>query len=148
MIRKRYGLVKDGTIASGKLALRGAVLLYGVICYLAFVVTFVLVIAFIGNVGITRSLDADSRVPGAAAFVVDIGLIALFGLQHSVMARAGYKRRSARIVSTHVERSTYVLASSLVLLALVWLWQPVSGLVWVVDAAAPRGIMQALFWCG
>jgi methanethiol S-methyltransferase len=148
MIPTRYGETEKQMRAGENLAARAAILVYGLGCYLLFVVTFAYMIAFVGNLALARSMDGQPRVPFARALLVDLGLIALFGLHHSLTARASFKRRWQRIVPPSMERSTYVLASSVLLLLLAWLWQPIAGLVW--EAISPVGhlLVQAIFWCG
>jgi methanethiol S-methyltransferase len=121
---------------------------YGVACYVAFLATFLYAIAFIGNLGAPTALDGPATVPLARALAIDIGLLGLFALQHSVMARKGFKQRWTRIVPKPIERSTYVLCSSLALILLFWQWQPVGGVVWSVDGAVATIVLRTLFAFG
>ena len=123
---------------------RSAALLYGAVCYAIFFGTFLYLIGFLGNFAVPKSIDSGRPAGLATALAVDAALLALFGLQHSVMARPGFKRVFTRIVPRSVERSTYVLASSLVLLLLFWAWQPIPGLVW----SAPGPLSQTLLVAG
>lgn len=113
-------------------------LVYGVTCYAIFLATFFYAIAFVGNfwpaLGIEREFLRGMDVGGpedplAKAFAIDLALLCLFALQHSVMARSGFKRWWTRIVSPVIERSTYVLAASLCLALLFWQWRPIGGVV-------------------
>ena len=109
---------------------RLAALLYGTLCYLIFFGTFVYAIGFVANIGVPKSIDSGSSGDVWPSLIVNLGLLALFGLQHSVMARPAFKRLWTRVVPDHVERSTYVLASSLALIVLFWQWRPMTASVW------------------
>lgn len=115
--------------------LRCLALLYGVVCYLAFVAAGLYLVAFLGNVpGLPHTMDRGPDVAPAAALSIDLGLLALFGLQHSGMARRGFKRWWTRLVPVVVERSTYVLGSSLALALLCWQWRPLPTELWPAHA--------------
>jgi protein-S-isoprenylcysteine O-methyltransferase Ste14 len=126
-------------------------LLFAIVCYAIFFATFLYLIAFVGDLPVPRTVDTPlSYLPPVMAAVVDIALILLFGLQHSVMARPAFKRGWTRIVPPQVERSVYVLAASIALLILFWFWQPIDGTVWTVPASMAwlSSILWALFWAG
>ena len=122
--------------------------LYGVVCYAAFLVTFLYAVGFIGNFLVPKSLDSAPVGPFGSSLLVDLGLLALFAVQHSVMARPAFKRLLTRFIPQAIERSTYVLASSLALLLLFWQWRPLGGTVWSIDSAAGRAVMYATFGFG
>ena len=121
---------------------------YGVACYVVFLATFLYAIAFVGNLGTPTALDGLATGPVGRALAVDAGLLGLFALQHSIMARKGFKRWWTRIVPKPIERSTYVLFSSLALILLFWQWQPIGGIVWSVDSAVATVVLRTLFAFG
>jgi methanethiol S-methyltransferase len=127
---------------------RTAFFVYGLLCYAIFFGTFLYAIGFIGGFAVPATLDGPRTLPLMAAMAIDAGLLALFAIQHSVMARRWFKERWTRIVPWELERSTYVLFSSLALILLFRLWQPLGGVVWSVDDPVGRAVLQALFAFG
>ncbi|HZW51317.1 MAG TPA: NnrU family protein [Rudaea sp.] len=127
---------------------RQLALLYGVLCYLIFFATFLYAIAFVGGVFVPLSLDSDPTGPFAESLLIDAILLGIFAVQHSVMARPAFKRWWTRFVPAAVERSTYVLFSSLALILLFWQWRPLGGMVWQVDSLVARDVLWALFALG
>jgi protein-S-isoprenylcysteine O-methyltransferase Ste14 len=119
-------------------------LLYGTAAYALFLATFLYAIAFVAGVGVTKHIDNGTAAPFPVALAIDLVLLSLFALQHSGMARPAFKRWWARFVPAPVERSTYVLASSLVLILLFWQWRPLPQLVWSVDGGIARGLLYGL----
>lgn len=127
---------------------RGLVLAYGVVSYLTFLTVFLYLLGFTGGFVTPTRLDGESHGPASKSIVIDALLVLMFGLQHSVMARQGFKRWWTRIVPPPIERSTYVLTASLVLALLFWQWRPVGGVVWEISNPAARGITWVLFALG
>ena len=129
---------------------RSLSLLYAVLCYALFLVVFLYSIGFVGNAFVPRSIDGGEGVepgPLIGSLITDALLLGLFAVQHSVMARPAFKRMWTRIVPAAIERSTYVLFSSLALAALFYWWQPLPQPVWTLDGIAAQA-MLGLFAVG
>ena len=123
--------------------------LYGLAAYVFFAVTFCYAIGFVGDLGVPKSIDRGAQVPLAEALGVDIALLGLFAVQHSLMARRWFKQAWTRIVPAALERSSYVLAASAVLALLLWQWRPIAQpVVWRVENPLGAQMMDAVFWLG
>lgn len=122
--------------------------IYGILCYAAFVASFLYAIGFVGNLAVPKSIDSTPSAPLSTALLVNAVLLGLFALQHSLMARPACKAWWARNLPRALERSTYVLISSLLLGLLFWQWQAMDGVIWQVESLAGRGGLNALFWLG
>ena len=123
---------------------RVLVLAYGVVTYLGFLGVFSAAVAFIANVGVVRGIDAGAQEGIGPALSVDLALIALFGVSHSVMARGWFKERLVRVLPAAAERSTFVLVTDLTLGLLLWQWRPMPASVWDVESSFARSALWAL----
>ena len=124
------------------------VFIYGIVSYALGVAAMLYLICFVGNIEVPKTIDSAPVGALAPAVMIDLILLGLFAFQHSLMARPGFKERWTRIVPKPAERSTYVLITALVLALLFWQWQPIPGVVWNVENAVGKGLLQALFWLG
>jgi protein-S-isoprenylcysteine O-methyltransferase Ste14 len=125
-------------------------LLYGLLVYVFFLATFVYAIGFVGNLPLLpKTIDSGAPVSLVEALLVNVGLLGLFAVQHSVMARRGFKRWWTRIVPESVERSTFVLAATAVLALLLWQWRPIAEpVIWSVEHPVGRVALLLSFWVG
>ena len=127
---------------------RVVVFVYGVASYGVFFATFLYAVGFLGNLVVPKTMDSPSRMPFWYALGIDVLLLGIFAVQHSVMARPWFKRTWTRIVPEPAERSTYVLLSSLALIALFAFWQPLGGTAWNIENPTGRLVMYHLFGLG
>lgn len=121
---------------------------YGVVCYLVFLASFLYAIGFLGNFGVPKSIDSGPQMPFLYALAINTALLGLFAVQHSVMARPWFKNAWTKPVPSPVERSTYVLFSSLALMLLFWKWEPMGGIVWRVESLSAWAALTALYGLG
>jgi protein-S-isoprenylcysteine O-methyltransferase Ste14 len=122
--------------------------LYGVIVYALFFSTFLYAIAFVGDLPVSKTIDSGTPGPLLPTLIVDVLLLALFAVQHSVMARPWFKRRWTKLVPWPVERTTYVLFASIALVLLFALWQPMPQPVWSASSTGGIVVMRTVFWLG
>lgn len=128
---------------------RAASLLFSTVAYAIFFATFLYLIAFVGDLAVVpRTIDRGLEAPLGVAIVINLAAIALFGLQHSVMARQGFKRAWTRIVPEHLERSAYVLAASAALIVMFLAWRPIPRVIWDVTGTVLEIPLWALFALG
>jgi protein-S-isoprenylcysteine O-methyltransferase Ste14 len=121
---------------------------YGIGCYLLFFATYAYLACFVGNLFVPRTIDSGPPASLAWAAAIDAALLLAFGLQHSLMARPAFKARWTRLVPEPIERSTYVLASCLVLIVLMWLWRPIDIVIWNFSNPVGWWLAMALFATG
>jgi protein-S-isoprenylcysteine O-methyltransferase Ste14 len=123
--------------------------LYGLACYVVFLASFLYGVGFLGNFAVQKSIDSSAHLPFLHALTIDVALLGLFAVQHSIMARQWFKSIWTRVVPRSVERSTYVLFSSVALLLLFWKWEPIGGVIWNVGSTYGRlavNVLYALGW--
>jgi len=121
---------------------------YGVVCYLVFFGTFLYAIGFVGNILVPKSIDSAATLPFGEALLINAALLGLFALQHSVMARQGFKKWWTKFVPVEIERSTYVMFTNVALILMFWQWQPMGGMIWNIENTAVQYVTYALFGLG
>lgn len=124
------------------------VFVYGVGSYVLFVLTYLYAIGFVGNVLVPKSIDSTPEVPLSQALLLNTVLLGIFALQHSIMARPGFKRIVTKLIPKAAERSTYVLFSNLALILLFWQWQPIGITIWNIENEFLRIVLYSLFAFG
>jgi protein-S-isoprenylcysteine O-methyltransferase Ste14 len=130
------------------LAMRILVLGYGAVAYLIFLGTFLYAIGFVTQFIVPKTIDSGTAPPPVEALIVNLLLMSLFAIQHSGMARQGFKKLFTRVASPAIERSTYVLLASLSLVLLFWQWQPIPNVVWHIETSALANAVLALGFFG
>ncbi|NVZ67980.1 methanethiol S-methyltransferase [Pseudomonas costantinii] len=133
---------------SKSLAARLAGLVYSSFCYLFFLLVFLYLMGFLGRAGVPKHIDDGPLIAWPIALLINCSLLLVFSIQHSGMARKRFKTWMTRFIPAPVERSTYVLLSSLVFTLMFWLWQPITFTVWNVDADWARAALTGVFWLG
>ena len=127
---------------------RTLVFLYGVVSYVVFLGAFLYAIAFVGNLFVPKTIDTGEAAPFTTALIINAVLLSVFAIQHSLMARPAFKAWLTGFVPKAAERSTYVLLSSLALILMYWQWRPMTGIICIVEYAAAKYILWAVFFLG
>lgn len=127
---------------------RTAFLLYGVVAYTIFLGTFLYAMGFVGNLVVPKSIDSGEPGPMGQSIIINVLLLSLFVVQHTIMARPEFKEWWTRMVPKPIERSTFVLATCAVLILMFWQWRPLPEMVWSVQNSAGRAILYGLFAAG
>jgi protein-S-isoprenylcysteine O-methyltransferase Ste14 len=136
------------TEVKSNILLRVFALVYGIAAYLSFLAAFLYSVGFVGNLALPTTIDRGSTSTPLQAIGIDLALLLLFALQHSVMARPSFKRWWTRFIPVSIERSTYVLLSSLALFLVFWQWRPIQTEIWTVTNPLAAGAIMALYWVG
>jgi protein-S-isoprenylcysteine O-methyltransferase Ste14 len=124
------------------------IFLYGVVAYVIFLYAFLYAIGFVGNFIVSKSIDTGTESPMLTSIIINALLLSVFAIQHSVMARPTFKKAWTKIIPTAMERSTYVLLSSLALLLLYWQWQPMTQVIWNIEGRMASTAITVLFFIG
>lgn len=124
------------------------VLIYGALAYIVFLVAFLYAIGFVGNMFVPKTIDSIIETSPTKALLINVILLSVFAIQHSVMARPSFKKWLTSIVNPAIERSTYILLSSLALILIYWKWQPITAIVWKVENEVFNYILTGLFFLG
>jgi len=138
----------QSSVVHANILLRASALVYGIVAYLVFLASFLYSVGFIGNFSLPTTIDRGHLSPPIQAIGIDLALLSLFAIQHSVMARPSFKRWWTRFIPDSIERSTYVLLSSLLLLLIFWQWRPIPDTVWSVTNPLAATAITAVWWMG
>lgn len=123
-------------------------LLFGIVSYLVFFASFLYSIGFVGNLLVPKSIDGEPRVPLSSALLSNALFLGIFAIQHSIMARQGFKRWWKKVIPAELERSFYVFISSLLLFLLFWKWEPMGGVIWNVGDKNWAVVIRFIFFLG
>lgn len=122
--------------------------LYGIVAYVIFLGAFLYAIAFVGDFGVAKTINTGVEVPFTQALIINLVLLSIFALQHSIMARPGFKKWWTKFVPPAIERSTYVLLSSLALILIYWQWRPMTDIFWQVQQETAVTLLYGVFVLG
>lgn len=122
--------------------------IYGIVCYVVFLLSFIYAIGFLGNMVVPKSIDSGFVSSTAQSLIVNLILLGLFAVQHTIMARPRFKQWWTKSIPIQIERSTFVLIASLLLFLLYWQWRPMTTLIWSVEHSVIKAVLLALFWIG
>ena len=124
------------------------IFLFGLAGYVTFLFTIIYGIGFVDNIYFEKTIDSGSNTNSSVSLVIDLALIALFGFQHSLMARQGFKKQLTRLVPEPIERSIFVFSVSLCLLLLFWQWRPIDGYLWILPGNPIYVLLMTLYGIG
>jgi len=127
---------------------RAIAFLYGLACYIIFLGTFLYAIGFVGNILVPKSIDTGPVSPLGTALLINALLLAAFAIQHTIMARQGFKKAWTKIIPQPVERSTFVLFTTVILMVMYWQWRPMPEVIWAVQSPLWQMVLNVLFWAG
>jgi methanethiol S-methyltransferase len=148
MIMTHIQALNQAAPSQGRLIGRIVAFLYGIVAYLVFFVTFLYAIGFVEGMVVPKTIDSGTAGPVVQALIVNLALMSLFAVQHSVMARPQFKRWWTKLVPPSIERATYVLLASLALALLIWQWQPMPEPVWQIAAPGLATAVTVLSFVG
>ena len=124
------------------------ILFYGIVAYVVFLIAFLYAIGFVGNIIVPKSIDSGAETTLLSSIFINVILLSVFALQHSIMARPAFKKWFTAIISPAIERSTYILLSSLALLLLYWQWRPITTIVWETENEIIVYMLTGIFFLG
>jgi protein-S-isoprenylcysteine O-methyltransferase Ste14 len=127
---------------------KSMILLYGIVAYFIFLIAFLYAIGFVGNIIVPKSIDSGTETTLITSLFINVILLSVFALQHSIMARPAFKKWFTTIISPAMERSTYILLSSLALLLIYWQWQPITTIVWETENKIAVIVLTGIFFLG
>jgi len=141
-------MTQEATSSQGSALGRGFSFIYGLGTYLFFFITFLYLIGFVGNWVVPKGIDDGTPTPAGTAIPINVGLLALFAIQHTIMARPAFKRSFTRIVPEHLERSTFVLLSTAILALMAAEWRAMPAPVWQITSPLPAAILAGISLAG
>ncbi|MDX1271334.1 methanethiol S-methyltransferase [Bizionia paragorgiae] len=127
---------------------KSMIFIYGILAYVIFLTTFLYAIGFVGNMVVPKAIDSGTELALLPSIVINVILLSVFALQHSIMARPAFKKWFTKIISPAMERITYILLSSLAVLLIYWQWQPITTIVWETHNKISVTLMTGLFFLG
>ena len=139
--------IKSSIILKTTIMKKVLIIIYGILAYIVFLTAFLYAIGFVGNLFVPKSIDSGEEISQIPAVLINLGLLSLFALQHSIMARPAFKKWFTQFINPAIERSTYILLSSLILLFMYWKWQPMTAIVWETEATV-SSILMVVFFSG
>lgn len=127
---------------------KSIIFIYGIISYIVFLISFLYAIGFVGNIFVPKSIDSGGETTLISSLFINVILLSAFALQHSIMARPAFKKWFTTLFSPAMERSTYILLSSLALLLIYWQWQPIATIVWETENEIAINVLTGIYFLG